>query len=187
MLPDRLSNPGPLTYESGALPIALRGPAKLDLVLNYIKYMDTNCAPIVADLFCSVMTKTSCCLFQMITSLKVLKLSSLLLGILMTYCILMITSSALQYNYANTSDNETSFEDLYLPISDGFVKNTIFDKRDDFDFDIVHFPFLDGDIPRSTPCVVYISHFICLARVSSHVDDLNTCKSFDSKTSQSRK
>ena len=27
MCPDRVSNPGPLTYESGALPIALRGPA----------------------------------------------------------------------------------------------------------------------------------------------------------------
>ena len=27
MLPDRVSNPGPLTYESGALPIALRGTA----------------------------------------------------------------------------------------------------------------------------------------------------------------
>ena len=27
MLPDRVSNPGPLTYESGALPIAPRGPA----------------------------------------------------------------------------------------------------------------------------------------------------------------
>ena len=27
MLPDRVSNPGPLTYESSALPIALRGPA----------------------------------------------------------------------------------------------------------------------------------------------------------------
>ena len=29
MLPDRVSNPGPLTYESGALPIALRGPAQM--------------------------------------------------------------------------------------------------------------------------------------------------------------
>ena len=27
MLPDLVSNPEPLTYESGALPIALRGPA----------------------------------------------------------------------------------------------------------------------------------------------------------------
>ena len=31
MLPDRVSNPGPLTYESGALPIALRGPALPEL------------------------------------------------------------------------------------------------------------------------------------------------------------
>ena len=30
MLPDRVSNPGPLTYESSALPIALRGPAHID-------------------------------------------------------------------------------------------------------------------------------------------------------------
>ena len=35
MLPDRVSNPGPLTYESGALPIALRGPAELDEKRSY--------------------------------------------------------------------------------------------------------------------------------------------------------
>ena len=36
-------------------------------------------------------------------------------------------------------------------ISDGwFVQTKIFDKRDDFDFDIVNFPFLDCDVPRST-------------------------------------
>ena len=28
MLPDWVSNPGPLTYESGALPIGLHGPAQ---------------------------------------------------------------------------------------------------------------------------------------------------------------
>ena len=32
MLPDRVSNPGPLTYELGALPIALRGPAILQRI-----------------------------------------------------------------------------------------------------------------------------------------------------------
>ena len=32
MLPDRVSNTGPLTYESGVLPIALRGPAKVLIV-----------------------------------------------------------------------------------------------------------------------------------------------------------
>ena len=28
MWPDRVSNPGPLTYESGALPTTIRGPAQ---------------------------------------------------------------------------------------------------------------------------------------------------------------
>ena len=39
----------------------------------------------------------------------------------------------------NVSDTEASFLDLHLSISDGFVKNKFFDKRDDFDFDIVNF------------------------------------------------
>ena len=50
----------------------------------------------------------------------------------------------------------------------------MYDKRDDFDFEIVNFPFLDGDIPRSTPYGVYISQLIRFARASSHVADLNT-------------
>ena len=64
--------------------------------------------------------------------------------------------------------------DLHLSISDGFVKTNIYDKRDDFDFDIVNFPFLDGDVPRWTSYGVYISQLIRFARVSSHVDDFNT-------------
>ena len=56
----------------------------------------------------------------------------------------------LQLNKANTSDTEAPFLDLHLSISNGFVSSKIYDKRDDFDFDIVNFPFLDGDVPRST-------------------------------------
>ena len=62
--------------------------------------------------------------------------------------------------------------DLHLSIADSFVKTIIYDKRNDFDFDIVNYPFLDGDIPRSTAYGVYISQLIRFARVSSHVDDL---------------
>ena len=56
----------------------------------------------------------------------------------------------------------------------GFVKIKIYDKRDDFNFDIVNFPFLDDDFPRSTSYGVYISQLIRFARVSSHVDDFYT-------------
>ena len=79
----------------------------------------------------------------------------------------------LQLNKANTSDSEAPFLDLHLSISNGFVSSKIYDKRDDFDFDIVHFPFLDGDVPRSTSYGVYISQLIRFARVSSHVADFN--------------
>ena len=47
--------------------------------------MDTDCVPFAADLFCSVLRETSCCLFQRVTNLMLLKLSILLLGIWMTY------------------------------------------------------------------------------------------------------
>ena len=46
-------------------------------------------------------------------------------------------------------------------------------KRDDFDFDIVNFPFLDGDVPRRTSYGVYISQLIRFARASSHLNDFN--------------
>ena len=39
MLPDRVSNPGPLTYESGALPTALRGPAHQFESESYVPYL----------------------------------------------------------------------------------------------------------------------------------------------------
>ena len=80
----------------------------------------------------------------------------------------------MQLNQANVSDTEASFLDLHLSISDGFVKTKIYDKRDDFDLDIVNFPFLDGGVPRSTSYGVYISQINRFARVSSHVDDVNT-------------
>ena len=80
----------------------------------------------------------------------------------------------LQLNKANTSDTEAPFLDLHLSISNGFVSSKIYDKRDDFDFDIVNFPFLDGNVPRRHSYGVYISQLIRFARVCSHVDDFNT-------------
>ena len=35
------------------------------------------------------------------------------------------------------------------------MKTKIYDKRDDFDFDIVNFRFLDGDVSRSASYGVY--------------------------------
>ena len=72
--------------------------------------------------------------------------------------VIRIYPTELQLNRANSSDTEASFLNLLLCISNGKVATKIYDKRDDFDFDIVNFPFLDGDVPRRTPYGVYISH-----------------------------
>ena len=50
-----------------------------------------------------------------------------------------IYPSELQLNKANSS--EAPFLDLYLTILDGFVSSKIYDKRDDFEFNIVNVPF----------------------------------------------
>ena len=53
--------------------------------------------------------------------------------------------------------NLGAFLDLHLSISNGIVSTKIYDKRDDFDFEIVNFLFLDGDVPHFTSYGVYIS------------------------------
>ena len=84
------------------------------------------------------------------------------------------TYSELQLTKAYNSDTEASFWDLHLLISNDIVSSKIYDKRDDFDFEIVNFPFLDGDVPRSTSYGLYISQLIRFARAFRRVADANT-------------
>ena len=60
---------------------------------------------------------------------------------------------------SNTSDTVSAFLDLHLSISIDIVSTKIYDERDDFDFEIVNVPSLDGDVPRSTSYGVYIHSF----------------------------
>ena len=85
----------------------------------------------------------------------------------------MVGQTELQLNKVNSSDTEAPYLDLNLSITNGIVSSKIYDKRDDFNFDIVNFPFLDGDVPRSPSYGVYISQLIRFARVCSNVDDFN--------------
>ena len=66
------------------------------------------------------------------------------------------------------------FLDWHLSIFYDIVSTKIYDKRDDFDFEIVIFPFLDGDVLCSTSYGVDISQLIRFALASSHFADFNT-------------
>ena len=63
---------------------------------------------------------------------------------------------------------------MHLSIANDIVSTKIYDKHDDFDFEIVNFPFLDVDVPRSTCYGVYTSQLIRFVRASSYVADFNT-------------
>ena len=81
-----------------------------------------------------------------------------------------------QLNEASTSGTKATFLDLHLYISNDIVSTKIYDKREDFDFEIVNFTFLDGGVPPSISYGVYISHLIRYARASNHVSDFKVRK-----------
>ena len=145
--------------------------------------MGTNCAALVADLFLfcyerdfmkflspenqadiiEAFNSTSRCLDDLLN----------IDNIYFEQMVNRIYPAELQLNKANSSDTEEQFLDLNSSISNGTVSTKIYDKRDDFDFDIVNFPCLDGVVPRCTSYGVYISQLIHFARASSNVSDFN--------------
>ena len=145
--------------------------------------MGTNCAPLVGDLF------LFCYERDFMMSLSDDKQADVIdafnttsrywddiLNIYNVYFDNMVSQiypSELQLNKANAF-TEAAFLDLHLSISNDIVSTKIYDKRDDFGFEIVNFPFLDGDVPRSTSYGVYISQLIRFARASSYVANFNT-------------
>ena len=74
---------------------------------------------------------------------------------------------------ANTSDDLANYLDLTFIIeSNNRLYTKLYDKRDDFDFHIVNFPFLSSNIPSSPSYGVYISQLIRYARCCSYYNDL---------------
>ena len=113
--------------------------------------MGTNCAPLIADLFMFCYERD----FMMSLSddnqadvIGAFNTTSRylddILNINYVYFDNMVSQIyplELQLNKTNTSDTEAAFLDLHLSISNDIVSTKIYDKREDFDFDIVNYPF----------------------------------------------
>ena len=143
--------------------------------------MGTYCAPLVADLFLFRYERD----FMLSLSdknqndiIEAFNLTSRYLDDLLNIdnpyfeqMVGQIYPTELQLYKANSSDTEAPFLDLNFSTTNGIllVSSKIYDKRDDFNFEIVNFPFLDGDVPRSHSYGVYISQLIRFARVCSNV------------------
>ena len=81
-----------------------------------------------------------------------------------------IYPSELHLNKAKWSDTEVPFLDLHLTISDGFLSSKIYDKREDFDFDILRRKLIVLHVTRH----IYPSSFGVLEYLSSNAADFNT-------------
>ena len=111
--------------------------------------MGPNCAPLVADLFLFCYERDFMMSFN--TTFRymhdILNINNVYFDNMVSH----IYPLELKLNKANASDTEATFLDLHLSISNDIVSTKIYDKRDDFDFEIVNFPFLDGDVPPLHP------------------------------------
>ena len=119
--------------------------------------------------FCLVMRETSCCLNIRTDIIEAFNSTSRYLNDLLNIdnpyfeqTVGQIYPTELQLNKANSSDNEAPLLDLNLSVTNGIFSSKIYDKRHDFNFEIVNFPCLDGDVPRSPSYGVYISQLIRL-------------------------
>ena len=142
--------------------------------------MGTNCAPLVADLFLfcyerdfmfSLSDNDQTDIIEAFNSTS--RYLDDLLNIDNSYFEQMVGQIYPTELQLNSSDSEAPFLDLNLSITNGIVSSKIYDKRDDFSFEIVNFPFLDGGVSRSPSYCIYISQLIRFARVCSNVDDFN--------------
>ena len=145
--------------------------------------MGTNCAPLVADLFLYCYERDFMSSLKSDTQADIIsafnKTSRYLDDILnldnpyFETFVASIYPKELTLNKANNSDLSASFLDLDLSINNDIISSKIYDKRDDFDFKIINYPCLDGDVPRSTSYGVYISQLIRFARACSSLEDFN--------------
>ena len=79
---------------------------------------------------------------------------------------------------ANKSDHLVDYLDLtFIKDSEGKRSTRLCDKRDDFDFHIVNFPFLSSNVPSGPSYRVYISQLIRYARCCSYYDEC--CSYYD--------
>ena len=84
-----------------------------------------------------------------------------------------IYPNELVLNLSCLSNTDAAYLDLHLTINNNMIKTSLYDKRDDFNFEIVNFPFLDGNIPKGSSYGIYISQLVRYARACSCIKDFN--------------
>ena len=140
--------------------------------------MGTNCAPHLANIFLFMFEQTY---INNLVNSKQIKKAALLRNIYRYQDDAIVFNDNGFFNLVfkdiypeelvllntNTSRNECNFLDLSIVLQNGKFKYSIFDKRKDFNFEVIHYPFLSGNIPRIPSYGVYISQLIRFCNICS--------------------
>ena len=144
--------------------------------------MGTNCAPLLADLFLYSYEA------EFIQNLVKQKKISVAKSFNLTFRYIddvisfnnsefnnylsMIYPPELEIKETTESNSSTSYLDIFLKYdTNGHLSTRLYDKRDDFNFTIINFPYLDSNIPLSPSYGVYISQLIRYARACNSYRD----------------
>ena len=144
--------------------------------------MGTNCAPLLADLFLYLYEADFVQHLQKSKSRKQRKSFNLTFRYIDDVLSLnnpkfgdyidVIYPQELQIQDTTDAGNWANYLDLRLEFdTNGSLTTQLYDKRDDFNFSIVNFPFIDSNIPESPAYGVFISQLIRYARVCSRYND----------------
>jgi hypothetical protein len=144
--------------------------------------LGTNCAPLLADLF--LYSYESEFLQKLVKDKKIHEARAFNFSYRYIDDVLSINKSRfteflpliyppeLEANETTDTPSTASFLDIYLEIEDsGQLSTKIYDKRDDFNFEIINFPNMCSNIPASDVYSVYISQLIRFARDRSNYSD----------------
>ena len=143
--------------------------------------MDTNCAPLIADLFLFCYERQFMSNFHKSKQYDLIDMfndtSRYLVDIFTidnSEFFSDIYPTEFQLDKANTSDKETSFLDLNIKVIGRDVHSSVYDKRDGFGFPIINFPWLGGDVPRLPSYGVNISQLFRFDRCCTSVSDFHS-------------
>ena len=144
--------------------------------------MDTNCAPLLADLFLySYETEFVQSLLQA-GKKHLAQQFSFTYRYIYIWCIVSEKHKncrlfriqyppELEIKETTETASSSSYVDCYLYIYNGKLTTRLYNKRDDFNFPIVNFPFLSSNIPSAPAYDVYVSQLIRYARAYSNYQD----------------
>ena len=88
----------------------------------------------------------------------------------------------LEIKLESNNPKEISYLDLHIVSQNSNLTFTVYDKREDFNFEIVNYPYLDSCIPIKSALGVYTSQLLRYARICSNFEDFkNKSKTLVSK------